>query len=480
LRDTTERTCVTGGIVQPCAHVEAGRKSELRLPIQEYALMVPTELTKSGIVIDGSPGLLCNGRLPLQVFPPRDFLAGKSTVGAGKDELIRTGLAAIFRPDPEAAIQGIPLAIEASTEAFLLCKVKPRHSIDHIRTICNRQAEDIRRLVAAGRNIVSRYEWEIMKTVFLAGAPCLALDSGHRIVCANPMLCELTERNQEHLIGFGVDDVIHMEKEVTGDIAAYPDHTELTSPLFMRTLSAFFVSDLHLSRFETACGDRLLVIFRDLLTDRRTGNSNIHLIRKISAMIMSEDPPQKVLRRLSNILTSALDCDLVCILRRKQNDEMIVTPYVNRSLHMLRANIIERVREPELEPFFDKGQAVFCDNIEEECPAESFFRRVLRISRVAFLPAGVGPRPDYALLMAWTRRTTEFGPRVLPMLRIIANLMASVLVSSKRFVEMEMEKDSLRRHVKLTAGREARMAELKNENARLREMIRRLSAKAEV
>jgi hypothetical protein len=319
-----------------------------------------------------------------------------------------------------------------------------------------------------------------MKTVFLAGAPCFALDSGHRIVCANPMLCELTERSQEHLVGYSVDDVIHMEKEVSGDIAAYPDYTELTSPLFMRTLSAFFVSDLHLSRFETTCGGRLLVVFRDLLTDRRTGNSNIHLIRKISAMIMSEEPPQKVLRRLSNILTSALDCDLVCILRRKQNDEMVVTPYVNRSLHMLRANIIERIKEPELEPFFDKGQAVFCDNVEDECPTDSFFRRVLRISRVAFLPAGVGPRPEYALLMAWTRRTAEFGPRVPPLLRIIANLMASVLVSSKRFVEMEMEKDSLRRHVKITAGREARMAELKKENTCLKDMIRNLSEKAEV
>ena len=480
MRDTTEIACVTGGILRPHPELDSDRIPGLRLPIDEYAVMMPTELTKSAIIIDGSAGLLCNGRLPLQAFPPRDFLAGKCTVGAGKDELIRTGLAAIFRPDPEAAIHGIPLAIEAPSEAFLLCKLKPRHSVDHIRTICNRQADDIRKLAAAGRHVVSRYEWDIMKTVFLASAPCLALDPGHRIVCANPMLCELTERHQEHLIGFSVDDVIHMEKEVTGDIAAYPDHTQLTSPLFMRTLSAFFVSDLHLSRFATICGDRLLVVFRDLLTDRRTGNSNIHLIRKISAMIMSEDPPQKVLRQLSNVLTSALDCDLVCILRRKQNDEMIVTPYVNRSLHMLRANIIERVREPELEPFFDKGQAVFCDNVEEECPADSFFRRVLKISRVAFLPAGVGPRPDYALLMAWTRGTTELSPRVLPMLRIIANLMASVLVSSKRFVEMEMEKDSLRRHVKLTAGREARMAELKKENASLKDMIRRLSGKAEV
>jgi transcriptional regulator with GAF, ATPase, and Fis domain len=248
----------------------------------------------------------------------------------------------------------------------------------------------------------------------------------------------------------------------------------------MRTLSAFFVSDLQLSTFRTVCGERLLVVFRDLLTDQRTGNSNIQLVRKISAMTMSEDAPQKVIRRLSNVLTSALDCDLVCILRRKQNDEMVVTPYVNRSLHTLRANIVERVKEPHLEPFFEKGNAVFCDRVEEDCPPDSFFRRVLRISRFAFLPAGIGPHPEYALLMAWTRRATDFGPRVLPLLRIIGNLMASVLVSSKRFVEMELEKDSLRRHAKLTAGREARMAELKKENASLNDMIRKLSVEKEV
>jgi hypothetical protein len=158
---------------------------------------------------------------------------------------------------------------------------------------------------------------------------------------------------------------------------------------------------------------------------------------------------------------------------------MIVTPYVNRSLHTLRANIVERVKEPQLEPFFKKGAAVFCEQVDQECPPESFFRRVLKISRFAFLPAGGGPHPEYALLMAWTRTHAEFGPRVLPVLRVIANLMASVLVSAKRFFEMEQEKEALRRHAKLTAGREVRMVELKKENARLKEMIQRLGAKVQ-
>jgi hypothetical protein len=55
-----------------------------------------------------------------------------------------------------------------------------------------------------------------------------------------------------------------------------------------------------------------------------------------------------------------------------------------------------------------------------------------------------------------------------------------VLVSAKRFFEMEQEKEALRRHAKLTAGREVRMAELKKENVHLKEMIRKLSEQVQV
>ncbi len=451
-----------------------------KLPIEEYAITIPTEIARSAVVISGSPGLACRNRVPMQIFPAEGVLPGELPVRSSKDELHRAGLEDLFRPDPESTITCLPLPYEGLTDTFLLCKLKPNHSLDHVKTICNRQAEDIRALVHRSRVLITAYEWQILKAVFVATAPCLAVEPGQRVVSANPMLCELTERTHDQIVGTHIDDVIHIEKEVTGDIARYPDYTEFTSPLFMRTLSAFFVSDLQMSVLDTVCGQRLVVIFRDLLTDQRTGNSNIHLIRKISAMVMSEDPPQKVLRQLSNVLTSALDCDLVCILRRKQNDEMIVTPYVNRSLHTLRANIVERVKEPQLEPFFKKGAAVFCDRVEQECPPDSFFRRVFRISRFAFLPAGPGPRPEYALLMAWTRTNADFGPRVLPLLRIIANLMASVLVSAKRFFEMEQEKEALRRHVKLTAGREVRMAEIKKENTHLKDIIHKLSEKTQV
>jgi len=451
-----------------------------KLPIEEYAIAIPTEIAPSMVVVSGSAGLAHRSKIPLQIFPSARLLQGNLKVSSSKDELRRVGLEDLFKPDAECTVNCLPLSYDGLTDCFLLCKLKPDHSLDHVRTICNRQADDIRSLVDKNHHLVSEYEWQILRTVLMSTAPCLAVEPGQRVVSANPMLCELTERTHDQMVGSPVDDVIHMEKEVTGDIARYPDYTEFTSPLFMRTLSAFFVSDLQMSVLDTICGERLLVVFRDLLTDQRTGNSNIHLIRKISAMVMSEDPPQKVLRRLSNVLTSALDCDLVCILRRKQNDELIVTPYVNRSLHTLRANIVERVKEPQLEPFFKKGSAVFCDRVQQECPQDSFFRRVLRISRFAFLPAGGGTQPDYVLLMAWTRTNADFGPRVLPLLRIIANLMASVLVSAKRFFEMEQEKEALRRHAKLTVGREVRMAEIKKENAGLKDMIRKLSEKARV
>jgi PAS domain-containing protein len=467
-------------VQQACCEQCRPDERVLKLPIDEYALLVPTQIVRSAVVIHGTASLACGNKIPLQVFQADDLLAGENQVTCMPESLMQLGLAEVFRPDPEAQIASIPLTWESSAEAHLLCKLGPKHSLDHVKTICNRQMDDLHKLVCAGRMLVSSYEWDIMKAVFFPTSPSIVTDPQMRLASANPMFCELTQRDHDQLIGLHLDDVVHLEREIGDEVARYPDQSEYTSPLYVRTLTAFFVSELLLSRFDTACGQRTLIVFRDLLTNQRTGNSNVHLIQKISAMIMSEDPPQKVLRRLCNLLTSVLDCDLVCILRMKQNDEMIVTPYVNRSLQTLRANIVERVKEPQLAPFFEKGAAVFCENVEDECTQESFFRRVLRISRFAFLPAGVGPHPEYALLMAWSRTKADFGSRVLPLLRTIANMMATVLVSSKRFFEMEQEKDMLRRHVRLTAGREVRMVEMKRENMRLKDMLLRLDEKEKV
>jgi hypothetical protein len=154
---------------------------------------------------------------------------------------------------------------------------------------------------------------------------------------------------------------------------------------------------------------------------------------------------------------------------------MIVAPHLNRSLETLRANFIARSREPVLEAFFANGLPVFCTDVEGSCPEGSFFRQVLGISRFALLPAGPGAQPEYGLLLAWSQPDAQVGRKAMPLLRVAANLLGTVLERSRLVAEIDQERDILRRYTRLTSGREVRMADLKRENAHLREVIMKLS-----
>jgi transcriptional regulator with GAF, ATPase, and Fis domain len=192
---------------------------------------------------------------------------------------------------------------------------------------------------------------------------------------------------------------------------------------------------------------------------------------------MGDEHPNTLIRRIINVLAATLNCDLVCVLRRKDDHEMLVTPHANRSLESLRANLVSRDREQVLEPFFSQGSPVFCASVSDSCPQDGFFGQVQRISQFAFVPAGQGVAPEYALLMAWSDPNDSIGPRTMPLLRVAANLLGSVLLRLRLVSEMEQEKDILRRYTRLTAGREVRMADLKRENAGLRELVMKLGNK---
>jgi PAS domain-containing protein len=449
------------------------------LPIDEYAILLPTEIPRSAVVISGSEALPNTERIPFQVFAEMDFLKSESTAEATSVELQRLGLEDVFSPDPDAQVSSVVLIDDDSVCGFLVCKLLPGHSLDHVRTLCHRRAQDLCTLMNRSKPLVTAYERGIMRIVFPSLLPAVITDDARRIVAANSMLCELAGRTQSDIAGKDLLSIFHLERDLIHDAPPYPEFIPVTTPLYIKTQALFFVSELRLSRVETECGARLVCVFQDLLTDQRTGNSNIQLVQKLSSMVMTDDPPQTVIRRVTNILTSTLDCDLVCIMRRKDDNEMIVTPYLNRSLETLRANLIVRNNETVLEPFFSNGTPVFCSDVETSCPQESFFRQVLKISRFAFIPAGRGTMPEYALLMAWSHGSTSIGPKALPLLRVVANLMGTVLVRSRLVSEIDQEKDILRRYTRLTAGREVRMADLKRENARLRELIMNLSNTAE-
>jgi hypothetical protein len=179
-----------------------------------------------------------------------------------------------------------------------------------------------------------------------------------------------------------------------------------------------------------------------------------------------------------NLLALTLNCDLVCVLRRKPNNEMIITPYCNRRPDTLQANVIEAMKEPVLEPFLAGGTPVFCESIETACPESSVFRQIAPIRRFAMIPVGDAAPIEYAVLAAWSGTDSAVGPEVVPLLRIIANLIGTVLANIRLATESEQEKETLRRYARLTSGREVRMAALKRENAQMRDLLTKLGAQA--
>ncbi|MFH1311695.1 MAG: PAS domain-containing protein [Candidatus Eisenbacteria bacterium] len=455
--------------------VAVKRQDRLSLPVQEYALLVPFAITRSAIVTHDSGNLPASGKLPAEVFLREDILTGGVTVSASDDEMSGTGLEDVFAPAYGQVIRSVLLDRGDSPGGILLSKSPASQPADEVGAALGRNTDHLDTALAQAQHTLREYERSLLSSTFRYTAPCLVVNESKKTVFANAMFSELVGIGYNDLIGSQLTDFIHLDKDFGSDVPLLPEYEEVTTPLFVKTQSRFFVSDVRLSRLSTPCGDRFIYSFSDLSTERRRGNSNIQLIQKLSAMMISEEPPQTVLRRLVNALALTLDCDLVCIMQRKNNNEMIATPYTNRRLETLRINFIQPEKEPVLQPYLSHGAPVLCDDVEKSCDAQSFFRRVLPISRFALVPAGDGPHARHALLMAWSRSSTAIGTEALPLLKVAANLLATILASARQGRDTEQERDMLRRYTALTTGREAKMAGLKKENAHLRELLTKLS-----
>ncbi len=482
-RQQTAGTCLSGS---EGGSQQAGQRPNQDLQriiagirVDEYALLVPLEITRSSLVVSDSGNLVNSDRLPYEVFPARSAFRTDGVLEASAEMMEAVGLAGIFSPAAGATIGSFALEAPGAKPGNLLFKLRPGQSIEDVLAFCVDRKEEITELLNSQRNLAASYEWEILKNILNSTEPCLVADQQGYIVAANAMFCNLVGACFDDLIGYRLQQFIHLQEDIESDIPNFPAHEEMLTPLYVKTQSLFFMSDIGFSRLRTVCGDRFIYVFRDLLTDQRTGNSNIQLAQKLSSMIMDPDSPQVILRKLINVLTLTLDADLVCILKRNEKDELVMTPYSNRRLETIRVDFIEPEREPVLEPYFKNGSPVFCEDVEKECSENSFFRRVLPVSRFAFVPAGHGTVSEHTLLVAWLGSGAAIGARSLSLFRIVANLIGSVLAHAKLLSEIEQEKETLRRYAKLTAGREVRMAGLKRENAQLKEMIRKLSIAVE-
>jgi PAS domain-containing protein len=448
------------------------------LPAGEYALILARRTAPSAILVGDSGNLPVSRDLPLEFFPGAGLMTGERTVPANLEDLARAGLQDVFEPDAAESICSMPISDAPGAAASLLVKASPGSLDGLLREIRANHTAGLQRWASTARSIQVNYEWQILSHIFPCPSPCFVADTGRRLVSSNTAMCDLLGRPSDELVGVTVDSLVYFERRPDAEIPRYPDCVEITSPVLVKPTYRFLTTAVNLTRIPTVCGDRTVYVFRDILSDRRAGNSNVQLVQKLSNLMVSGDAPHTVIRKLINLLALTLNCDLVCVLRRKPNGEMIVTPYCNRQVDTLNANVIESVKEPILEPFFSSGSLVFCENVDKSCPEPSFFRQVSSLSRFALIPIGEGTSSEYAVLAAWSERQASVGSEVIPLLRIIANLVGCALAAVRLETESQQERETLRRYTKLTAGREMRMASLKRENTQLKELVTALSSSA--
>lgn len=464
--------CATG-----CAPIVPHLDKRLDLPVDQYAFLVHTQALSSAIVVADSGNLPKSADLPFEVYPRSEMASASEVISATPNELTRAGLDGVFDPEPDSCIRGIPLPCAAPTTASLMIKVPRARVMACVDQICRNHIPQLGEYVAVARTIPMRYEWELLCHIFGCESPCLAIEPPRRVAAANNLFCEMVGTSTDRLAGVGLDDLVHFDREMASDVPYYPESVELTTPIFIKPLLLFFTTNVRLTRIQTACGDRVIYSFQDIYTDRRTGNSNILLVQKISNLAVSDTAPQTVIRRMLNLLAHTLNCDLVCVLRRKPNSEMIITPHCNRRPDTLQVNVIEAAKEAVLQPFLTCGTPVFCDSVEDACSESSFFRQVSPVRRFAMIPVGDTGATDYAVLVAWSGSDSAVGSEAIPLLRIIANLIGTALINIRLVTEGEQERSALRRYTRLTSGREVRMASVKRENAQLRDLLIKLGAR---
>lgn len=465
------RACQLPGDADPRLGVE--------LPAEEYAVVQKLRLLPSAVVVADSGNLRRSVALPVEVFLDSNYLPSGSTMFASRENLANSGLDRLFAPDPGHCVSSIDLARSGTAWGQVLVKAPAGELPDTLAAIKGDCTGALDRLVSGLGDVALRYEWEILSHVGRPLNPCVVIDTDELVVAASAMMCDVLHRSAGEVTGCPLDDVVKMEADTVLEAPGGPEPRNVTTSVLLRPLFLFFTSEVIVTDFDTVCGPRTLIVFGDLYADRRTGNSNIQLIQKISGLTLLDGAPQNLIRKMLNLMALTLGCDLVCVLRRKQDREMIITPHSSRRVDMLRANVIEGPNEPLLEPFFARGAPVYCDNVEDSCPESSFFRKMSAVSRFVLVPVGDGSKSEYAVLATWSNPEVTFAAETVPLLKILANLLGTVLGKITLATENEQEKENLRRYTRLTAERETRMAALKRENAELTELVRRLSCRAE-
>jgi hypothetical protein len=216
-------------------------------------------------------------------------------------------------------------------------------------------------------------------------------------------------------------------------------------------------------------------IHPELLFDEVAAGPYVGLVHRLSGLALSEARAGTAVGRMLQSLARALDSNLVCIVRQSDRSEMSVTSHSTRNMHTLGNDVISLDEDPLLAPFLKRGCPVVCERVKDACGEKSFFRRAISISAFALLPVMDPACERCGLLITWQHGAPDLRPEQLVALGSISNIVGAALKRARIAADLDHEKESRRRYTRLVAGREVRMAELKSENAKLKDLVITLS-----
>ena len=404
-----------------------------------------------------------------EVFADTNYLREMESIPAAEDRLREIGLYGLFESHEAKLIYPLWLRDDCGLAGLLLVKADPDRNPEDFKRIGEEQELALRFLLLSLRDAVRGYMTTMMRHLLEYSYPSVVVDESRRVVLANRQFCDLAGVGSEALVGSGLETIL--EFDMDGDSTS-------NTPVFMVPISVLMAADIEARSMRTPCGTRTLFAFKNLRSDDACAQSDICLVQEFSGLALSSDPPAKVISLMLSYLASAFSCNLICIVRQSKRDELIVTPYSTRRLHSLGASVISLEMDPVLRPFFETGSPVVCRDVAGACGDKSFFRRSLAISSFALLPIEDGQACRNGMLMTWQSALPDTGYQRVMTLNTVANLIGCVLGKAQLLADLEHERDSLRRYTKLVAGREVRMAQLKSENAQLKNLIIDLSGEA--
>lgn len=470
-------TCGTGdsvalsaaGPVSTCIHPES--------LFEEFALLFPRDDGPTAALMVKRRASGEAAQRVCEVFVDVGYLREMRSIPATAENLKRTRLDDLFEPDEDKALYPLWLEGDCGPSGLLVIKAGLGRSTDEFRQTCGQQELALKYLLLRVRDAVRGYETLIMKYLLEHRCPCVVVDEHRRVVFADPSFLDVAGLVGEEVLGTDLESILKFD---AGDSAAEPAGREprkVTTPVFMVPLSVLITASMEVCSMKTPCGARMLFAFENLRSQEVIDESDAGLIQRFSELALSDRPPADVIRNILTSLASSLSCNLACVVKQSGKTELVVTPHSSRRVYSLGVRLLSLAADPELRPFFRMGRPVMCDDADSACGEESFFKRALSISAFALLPIKDGESERSGLLLTWRRPTPHSSPQKITTLTSVANILGSVLKRAQALADLEHERDSRRRYTRLMTGREVRMAELKSENAKLKELVMELSTK---